>query len=179
MPETMTDATLLTRALKGDRAAFTTLYDRHSGGVFGYALRIVRDPSAAEDVVQETFVGLLGGRKYDPSRPFLSWLLTIARNASIDLIRRRKVRKEVGAEDAILSRAAPAGPDADAREAVETALRQVPDEFREALWLCDAMGMSYQEASEVMGCETGTVGSRVARGRRMLREHFARAGHEV
>ena len=175
----MEDAFLLSRALKGDRGAFTTLYDRHSAGVFGYALRIVRERSAAEDVVQETFVGLLGGRRYDAGRPFTSWLLAIARNAAIDLLRRRKTRREVGAEEELLSHPAHAGPDADARETVEVALKALPDEFREALWLCDGMGLTYQEASEVMGCETGTVGSRVARGRKLLREQFARAGHEV
>ena len=124
-------------------------------------------------------MGLLGGRRYDSSRPFVSWLLAITRNAAIDLLRRRKTRKEVGAEDEVISRAAPSGPDADAREAVEVALKALPDEFREALWLCDGMGLTYQEASEVMGCETGTVGSRVARGRKLLREQFVRAGHEV
>lgn len=175
----MDDAQLLTRALKGDRGAFTTLYDRHAAGVFGYALKIVRERSAAEDVVQETFVGLLGGKRYDAGRPFVSWLLAITRNAAIDLIRRRKTRREVGADDELLSQASRSGPDADARDLVEVALRQIPDEFREAVWLCDGMGMSYEEASEVMGCETGTVGSRVARGRKLLREQFARAGHEV
>lgn len=175
----MDDAGLLASALKGDRTAFTTLYDRHASGVFGYAVKIVRDRSAAEDVVQETFVGLLGGRRYDSSRPFVSWLLAITRNAAIDLLRRRKTRREVGADDEIGTRPAPSGPDADAREAVDAAMKQLPDEFREALWLCDGMGLTYQEASEVMGCETGTVGSRVARGRKLLREQFARAGHEV
>lgn len=175
----MEDAQLLTRAIGGDRAAFTTLYDRHAAGVFGYALRIVRDRSAAEDVVQETFVGLLGGRRYDARRPFTSWLLAIARNASIDLLRRRKTRKEVGAEEEMLSQATRPGSDPDARDLVETAMARIPDEFREAVWLCDGMGLSYDEASQVMGCETGTVGSRVARGRKLLREQFARAGHEV
>ena len=69
------DATLLSRSLRGDKASFATLYDRHAAGVFGYALRMVRDRSAAEDVVQETFIGLMGGRRYDVSRPFVSWLL--------------------------------------------------------------------------------------------------------
>lgn len=175
----MDDPQLLARAIGGDRTAFTTLYDRHAAGVFGYALRIVRDRAAAEDVVQETFVGLLGGRRYDARRPFTSWLLAIARNASIDLLRRRKTRREVGAEEELLSQATRPGSDPDARDLVESALSRIPDEFREAVWLCDGMGLSYDEASQVMGCETGTVGSRVARGRKLLREQFARAGHEV
>lgn len=172
------DGTLLTRALKGDRAAFATLYDRHSSSVFGYAVRLTGDRSAAEDVVQETFVALLGGKRFDPSRSFTAWLLTIARNEAFDLLRRRKVRKEVGIGDVLEREAAP-GADLGSREAVEVALRAIPDEYREAVWLCDGIEMSYHEAAEVMGCEIGTVGSRVARGRQLLKEQFSRSGYAV
>ncbi|MBI2920382.1 MAG: RNA polymerase sigma factor [Planctomycetes bacterium] len=171
------DGTLLVRALKGDRAAFATLYDRHSSSVFGYAVRLTGDRTAAEDVTQETFVALLGGKRFDPARSFTAWLLTIARNEAFDLMRRRKVRKEVGIGD--LEREAAPGTDVGAREAVEVALRAIPDEYREAVWLCDGIEMSYQEAAEVMGCEVGTVGSRVARGRQLLKEQFSRSGYAV
>ena len=174
----MDDARLLARCVQGDKVALATLYDRHASSVFAYALRLVGERSAAEDVTQETFMALAGGVRFDPSRSFDAWLLTVTRNEAFDLLRRRKRRREVPMEGGTDVAAAPSA-DPAAAEAVEWALRSVPAEFREALWLCDAMEMSYREASEVMGCEVGTVGSRVARGRQLLREQFARSGHAV
>jgi len=172
------DAVLLTKAARGDRAAFATLYDRHATGVFAYALRLTGEQSSAEDVTQETFLALLGSHRFDPSRSFGAWLLTLARNEAFDLLRRRKVRKETGLDGA-LDPPAPPGTDPGTREAVDAALSAVPEEFREAVWLCDGMEMSYQEAAEVMDCEIGTVGSRVARGRKLLREQLSRSGYAV
>jgi RNA polymerase sigma-70 factor (ECF subfamily) len=172
------DADLLVRAIRGDRAAFATLYDRHAAAVYGYALKLTADPGTAEDVVQEAFLGLLKGVRYDARRPFMAWLLTIARNEAYDLLRRRRARREAGLDGAP-EPAAAAGPDPGTRDHVEAALRALPDEFREAVWLCDGMEMSYQEAAEIMRCEIGTVGSRVARGRALLRRELSRTGHAV
>jgi RNA polymerase sigma-70 factor (ECF subfamily) len=173
----MTDADLLRSALEGDRAAFADLYDRHAGAVFGYALRIVGDRPAAEDATQEAFLALFRGRSYDASRPFAAWLLTLTRHASIDVLRRR--RPEV-AIDRELMETTPARPvEPGVREEVERALCGLPAEFREALWLCDALELSYREAAEIMGCEVNTVGTRLSRGRQQLRTLFTRNGHAV
>jgi RNA polymerase sigma-70 factor (ECF subfamily) len=172
------DAELLSRALRGDRAAFATLYDRHAAAVYAYAVRLTGDRSAAEDVTQEAFLGLVKGVRYDARRPFMAWMLTIARNEAYDLLRRRRSRRE-SALGGAPEPAAAAVPDLGTRDHVETALRALPDEFREAVWLCDGLEMSYREAAEVMGCEVGTVGSRVARGRALLKRELSRTGHAV
>ena len=56
---------------------------------------------------------------------------------------------------------------------------RLPLAYRETLWLCDAMGLTYVEAGAILGCDPGTIGSRISRGRKALREHFSRNGHEV
>jgi RNA polymerase sigma-70 factor (ECF subfamily) len=173
------DGTLLARAARGDRGALATLYDRHSGAVFGYAYRLTGERASAEDAVQEAFLALLRSRSYDPRRPFLPWMLTVTRNAALDLMRKRTRRGEVTLDEDV-ARTGPSGPrGVDAADEVEKALSRVPDEYREALWLCDGMGMSYREASELMGCDEGTVGSRLSRGRKLLKEHYARNDHAL
>ena len=166
LPPFMDDAVLLERALRGDRAAFASVYDRHAKAVYGFALRMVGDRGAAEDVTQEAFLALLRGRAFDASRGFLPWLLTVTRNEALDHLRRRGRRPESPIDRELLETAPAREHDATAKDAVETALRLLPGEFREAVGLCDAMGLSYHEAAEVMGCPLGTVGTRVMRGRR-------------
>ncbi len=163
----MNDSALLADAAAGDRAAFAALYDRHARAVYGYAVRLVGDRTAAEDVTQEAFLALWRSRSYDPSRSFTAWLLTVTRNAAIDHLRRRGRRAEQPLREAVESAKGPV-------DHVEAALREIPDEYREAVWLCDALGLTYREAADVMGCEPGTVGSRVARGRQLLRTKLAR-----
>jgi RNA polymerase sigma-70 factor (ECF subfamily) len=89
--ERLSDAALAVRAREstsGDRAAFRHLYDRHRPAVHGYLRRLLHDPARVEDVLQETFVRVytrLG--TYDPKRPFRPWLLRVARNAALDVLR--------------------------------------------------------------------------------------------
>lgn len=176
----MDDAVLLGRSLSGDADAFRGLYDRHAASVYGYALRLLGDGTRAEDVTQEVFLALMRrGRSYDPSRPFRTWLLTMARNASIDQIRRRRARPESALGDEARGAAAPLPPEPGLAEFVEQALATLPEAYRETIWLCDALGMSYREAGDLLGCDTGTVGSRVSRARQMLREHLMRNGHAL
>lgn len=176
-PTLMTDADLLRRALDGDREAFASLYDRHARPVYGYVLRLLGDRTAAEDAVQETFLALFRGRSFDATRSFTAWMLTLARHAAIDALRRR--RPEVAIDREVMETEPAPSTDAATAEFVEAALRRLPDEYREALWLCDAMGLSYREAAEIMGCELATVGTRIARGRERMRAQMVRHGHAV
>lgn len=76
----------------GDHSVLSAIYDRYAPHVFGLALRVTGDPVAAEDVVQETFVGVWrNARRYDATRaPFRTWLLAIAHHRAIDAVRRRR-----------------------------------------------------------------------------------------
>ncbi len=176
----MEDTRLLQRALQGDPTAFGSLYDRNAAAVFGYAYRMLGNRTDAEDVTQDVFLALARrGGSYDPTRSFKTWLLTLARNASIDHRRRRRCRPAAPIDRDILESAVAVTQERDDTELLERALPQIPDVYREALWLCDAMGLSYQEASQLMECDAGTIGSRISRGRQLLRDLFKRNGHVV
>jgi RNA polymerase sigma-70 factor, ECF subfamily len=118
------------------------------------------------------------GSTYDPARPFLGWLLALTRNGAIDHMRRRRVRAALTDRGQLEQLSAPSRDPATA-ELVEHALSLIPATYREAVWLCDALGLSYAEASEALQCDIGTVGSRVSRGRQLLREHLMRNGHAM
>ena len=101
------------------------------------------------------------------------------RNKAIDHLRARSKRPETKLDGEVLDALAEAAPDSGAGEAVERALARIPLAYRETLWLCDGLGLTYEEAGATLGCDPGTVGSRISRGRQMLRDYFSRNGHEV
>ena len=134
-----TDEELVRRAQRGDRAAFDELVVRHRDRVYAVALRLTRNPADAEDALQDTFLnayralGRFGGRAR-----VSTWLYRIAANASYDVISRRRGRDQT-IDDGVHEPVAPGDPyvqDAQ-RRALERALAALPDEFREAVVLCD------------------------------------------
>ena len=64
-------------------------------------------------------------------------------------------------------------------DAIERALEELPATFREAVWLADGMGIAYVEIASILGCDVGTVGSRVSRARKLLKDYFARNPHAL
>src|SRR5215467_6819674 len=90
-PNTRDDAALIARLRAGDDTAMADLYDRYSGIVYGVALRVLGDTTAAEDVLQEVFLQLWRNpRAFNADRGSLApWLAVIARNRAIDLLRKR------------------------------------------------------------------------------------------
>jgi len=88
----MTDAELMGEVAGGSEPALESLYDRHVRGCFGLAMKIVRDPSVAEEVVQDVFVKLWSRPgTFSPNRgKFSGWLMTLVHNRSVDKLRRTK-----------------------------------------------------------------------------------------
>src|SRR5438552_16948254 len=88
-----TDADLVNGALAGSERAFQELVRRYERPVFSVILRVIRDPSRAEELAQDTFVkAFLKLETYAPERKFSNWLLAIAHHAAIDEVRRGNVR---------------------------------------------------------------------------------------
>jgi RNA polymerase sigma-70 factor (ECF subfamily) len=86
----VSDAELVERAIAGLEDAFRTLVARHQRGVFNLLVRMLRNPSLAEELAQETFLKAFTHlRSFDPRYKFSNWILRIAHNAAIDAIRRR------------------------------------------------------------------------------------------
>lgn len=102
--EVSPDATLPQRLIQKDVSAFEQLYDRHSRAVYSLVLRIVQQPSSAEEVVQDVFLHLWrNAGQYDSAKgPFVPWLFTLARNRALDHLRlksERQRRREDQAEE--------------------------------------------------------------------------------
>jgi RNA polymerase sigma-70 factor (ECF subfamily) len=164
------DEALVRRAQRGDRYAFDELVQRHRGRVYAVTLRLTRNPADAEDALQDAFLNAYRGLASFGRRSKVStWLYRIAVNASYDVVSRRRDTTSLDDQPAIEPAAGgdPFAQDA-ARQAIETALRRLPAEFREAVVLCDVAGLGAAEAGEVLGLPSGTVKSRVFRARALL-----------
>lgn len=168
------DAALAARAAAGDRDAFGALVARHQGSVRRVARAVIGDEHDADDAAQDAFLSALDRiETYDRSRPFGPWLMRIATNAAIDLLRRRAVRRTVALDERVSSRdpsPAAAAAAADLRERMAAAFGALPERQRIAVTLFDVEGYAHAEIAEILGVPEGTVRSDVFHGRRSLRE---------
>ncbi|MDW8337887.1 MAG: sigma-70 family RNA polymerase sigma factor [Thermoleophilia bacterium] len=164
------DAALVRRVADGDADALRALYERLGRIVYAFALRHTRDASLAEECTQDAFVALWrNARSYDPARAKVStWLLVVARNKAIELLRARERRPEEveGVDvDAILTDEAP-GPAtmaerADLAQRVAEAMAELPAEQREVVTLAYFEGLTHTEIADVIGIPLGTVKGRM------------------
>ena len=172
------DEVLLAAHLRGDPAAFGQLVARHERRIYGLCLRILGNREDAEDAAQEAFVAALRkASSFRRAAAFSTWLYRIAVNAATDQARRRGRARlaDLDPEDAGLAvdRGGELGEVVAAAVTVQTALAQVPEEFRVAVVLCDLYRLPYADAAQVLEVPVGTVKSRVFRGRAALAERLA------
>jgi len=145
------------------------LYDRHAGRVLGLALRIVRDSSDAEDVVQEVFSqAWRTAPNYEASRGTVAgWLLMMARSRAIDRVRARQARRDAGVEpdpETIPSTAVPVPEQIIANQQaarVRGAMAGLPVEQKTALELAYFEGLTQSEIAERLQIPLGTVKTRI------------------
>ncbi|GAC1656086.1 MAG: sigma-70 family RNA polymerase sigma factor [Gemmatimonadaceae bacterium] len=165
------DVSLIRGMTNGDEQSLGALYDRWSPSVYALASRMLRDPSEAEEVVEETFwqAWRQAGR-YEAARSSVStWLLTIARSRAVDRLRSlRRSREDVDTGGGIIESIATDSPDpaalvdaGDRRAKVVRALAQLPPEQRDALELAYFSGFSQTEIAERTGLPLGTVKTRM------------------
>lgn len=145
-----------------------------------FALSLARDPTAAEDLVQETLLRAWRARaSFEPGTNFEAWTFTILRNQFYS--GRRKPR-EVQDDDGSYTARLATPPDQVGRldlQDVRSALNQLAPVMREALVLVGIENLSYEEAAAVMNCQVGTVKSRVWRARDQLARALGYGGAEV
>jgi RNA polymerase sigma-70 factor (ECF subfamily) len=141
--------------------------------VHRFALRLAQDPTAAEDLVQETYVRALAHRdQYTAGTNCRSWLFTICRNAFVKGAVRdaREVVVEAGELEAMGTMPSDAAlfEQGDLDDAIRHALDKLPEEYRAVVALVDIEDQSYAAVAEILGIPIGTVRSRLSRGRRLL-----------
>ena len=152
----------------------------HGRKIYNFAYRLCGDPDDAADLVQEVLLRVRRGLDGYTPGSFDGWLWRITRNAVLDEVRRRKRRPTTPFPDDAdrYGRWSSPGPDevlAGLRlgEDIQKALLDIPLEFREAVVMCDVIGLSYEEIALAVEAPIGTVRSRIHRGRKLLRERLA------
>lgn len=148
----------------------------HGRKIYNFAYRLTGNPADAHDLSQEVLLRVRKGlANYQPGS-FEGWLWRITRNAFIDEIRKRKRRPTAPLPDEMDRWNAATSEPADIEydrlslgDDIQKALLELPIEFREAVILCDVVGLSYEEIAEAVAVPVGTVRSRIHRGRRQLR----------
>jgi RNA polymerase sigma-70 factor (ECF subfamily) len=169
------DAALLVLAQRGDEVAMASLFDRYSKVVYSVALRVLRDPASAEDVLQEVFMqiwrnpdgfvatrGSLGG-----------WLAVVARNRSIDALRRKRPTEQV--DDMALASNYNLADEAERNSLMEKARSVIvllPIEQRKTLEMAFFDGLTHSEIAEMTGDPLGTVKTRIRSALTSLRKAF-------
>ncbi|MDO9457153.1 ECF RNA polymerase sigma factor SigK [Nocardioides sp.] len=169
---------LLRRSAKGDQQAFAQLYDATSSRIFGLAVRVVRDPAQAEEVVQEAYLEVWKtSTRFDSERgSALSWLMTITHRKAVDRVRSAEAstRRDTGysqqnqsIDHDSTSDAAQASMEA-AR--VRSALKGLTDVQREAIELAYFGGYTHTEVAGILNLPVGTAKTRIRDGLIRLRD---------
>ena len=165
---------------QGDADAFETLFRLHQRSVFLWALRIVRDRGAAEDVTIEAFWRMHQAHaRFDPDRGFEPWARRITTHAAVDWLRRQKPEMHVE-QDLLETAAAPLEADAavtaEIRQKTANALRRLPAKLRVTAMLAVIEDRPYKEVAEALGITVTAVKLRVFRALRLLRRDLERQG---
>ena len=174
-------------AREGDQGAFEELVRLYEKRVLALTQRMCKNPEDAAETAQEAFFAAwqgLGSFRGDSS--FSTWLYRLASNACVDLLRREGKRQAaVSLDDEDLNLDLPSrlpSPQEEAErrelgERIEAGLRALPPEYRAVLVLREMQQLRYDEISQVLGLDVGTVKSRISRGRKKLRAFLLERGN--
>jgi RNA polymerase sigma-70 factor (ECF subfamily) len=178
----MDEATLISRAQKGDVAAFNRLVLNYQEALYNVAYRIMGERHAAEDATQEAFISAYNSLNRYRGGSFKSWLMRITTNACYDELRRRKRRPQTSLEELTddnesfaFMRSPQDGPEGTQQRlelvhAIEECLQALPDDQRITAVLGDVEGYNYQEIADITRVSLGTVKSRMSRARSKMRD---------
>lgn len=171
------EADLIAAARAGHRESFDRIMERYEPVLYNVAVRVVRDREEALDVVQSTFLRAWDRLDtFDPSQRLFSWLYRIAINVALNARARHRDCEAIDelADDPRMSSPRP-GPDDDlarleSNVAIERAMAQLPQHYREVVLLRHFSDLSYEEIAQALDIEVKTVRSRLFTARRRLAE---------
>jgi len=171
----MDDGLVLERVRQGDQTAMAEIFDRYGRAVYSVALRILKDAGHAEDVMQEIFFQVWrNSDSFVQGRGSLgAWLVVVARNRSIDLLRRRKPTDSV--DDVVLAAKCNLASEAEHNaliEKVQQVMKDLPAEQQKSMELAFFEGLSHSEIAEKTGDPLGTVKTRIRLALITLRKAF-------
>ncbi|HSR69009.1 MAG TPA: sigma-70 family RNA polymerase sigma factor [Acidobacteriota bacterium] len=170
------EARLLKEVLAGRHEAYGPIFDRYRDQALGLALTYTRNREDARDVVQEAFIKAFQNLEhFDRGRRFGPWLLSIVRNLSIDLLRRRKFDgPELVQETLSDGSSLREGERRLIRREIEEVMSRLKAPHRRIILLRELQGFSYAEIAQQLGIPIGTVMSRLHQARRCFKRETAR-----
>lgn len=177
--ERASDEQLMSQVQGGDRHAFTLVMERYQDRIMNYLTRLTGDRARAEDMAQEAFIKLFThAHRYNHDGKLAAYLYKIATNVTLSYLRREQRRHLLGV---VLFAGENGGdPECPQSEAINgqrhrllaQAIEKLPVRYRVPLVLHELEGLSYEAVAEVTGVRTGTVKSRISRGRDTLRKRL-------
>jgi len=167
------DEDLMLEVRNGAGETLGVLFDRYHTPLYNFYSKLTGDRTLSEDLVQEVFLRILKYRQsYQPGTPFRAWIYQIARNARVDHY--RKSPKHITFEPEMMPPVMPkdSAQHSEEAELLHRALMQMPEEKREILILSRFQELKYDEIARLLGCELGTVKTRIHRAIQELRQTF-------
>lgn len=189
----MDERALVTAIQNGDQQAFAELVHRYEGKIYNLALRLMKSPEEAEEILQETFLAAFRAiHSFRAESGLHTWLYRIATNAALMRLRRQR---NVASLDELMAQDTEEEPQplqlvdwqpqpeeaaltAETRAMLEAALQRLPEAMRVVVLLRDVQGLSTDEVAEVLGLSVPAVKSRLHRGRLALRQQLADYFHD-
>lgn len=184
--DTDPDAALMLLVKEGDADAFSALVDRHKKAVFNLVYRMLGDAAEAEDVAQNVFIQVYkSAHRYKVSAKFTTWLFTIARNLSLNEIRRRsrhpadsidatqgdhEDQPQRQYEDRNIFAATDLLLQSELEQKIEEALASLPENQRTAILLFRQDELSYEDIASILECSLSATKSLIHRGRETLKQ---------
>ncbi len=169
-------------AQRGDHGAFARLVDTYKQPVYNIAYRMLRNAAEAEDATQEVFLrAYLKLASYDRERKFSSWLLSIASNYCIDVLRRRRATLVPLEDEEFVLPSREPGPEQSALEGeqraiIARAIDALPPAYRLPTILRYYYDLPYEEIERITGLTESTVKTRLHRARRMIKDLLEQQG---
>lgn len=185
----MKEDLLLEKARQGDQEAFGELVRLYEKKVYALTLRMCKNPDDAAEAAQEAFLAAWQGLKFFRGEAsFSTWLYRLASNACVDLLRKEQRHRAAAGpslndEDTYMDVADDAATPqelaerSELREQIEKGLQSLSPEHREVLILRELHQLSYDEIAQTLDLDTGTVKSRISRGRKALRNFLLQSGN--
>lgn len=176
----LSEEKLLLLTARGDREAFQQLYQKTDQTIYGFILSIVKNPTDAEELMQETYLKVwVSAGSYQPQGKPLAWMFTIARNLCYMRFRDRRQEADLGLNELAeleLGEACPQIEDAADRLVLQAALSSLNEEERQIVLLKTAGGMKHREIASALGLPLATVLSKYNRSMKKLQKLLREEG---
>jgi len=178
-PARLTDdeeLSLIGRVAAGDIEAFKTLYGAYQRRLFAYALKMLNDPGAAEEMCNDVLLEVWRqAGQFRGQSKLSTWVFGIAHNKALNALRKSAPGTDLTLSNATMTPDDRPGPEAEAerrdtREMIGAALSKLPREQREVVELTFYHGFSYGEIAQIVNCPAGTVKTRMFHAKQKLRE---------